>query len=110
MEENNSRERRLMRAKKRLEEIKRFYAHVAAYLIVNTVFTIVCYQYDIIIRIFGGVNITNNMSEVGGDNYPLWGIWGVLLLVDAVKVFGFRKLFSRDWEERKINEFMKNNK
>ncbi len=110
MEENNFKERQLIRAKKRLEEIKRFYKHVTAYFVINIVFTIICYKFDIVIRTFGGLNITNNMSEVGGDNYPLWAIWGVFLLLDAFKVFGYRKLFSSNWEEKKINEFMKNNK
>jgi hypothetical protein len=30
----------------------------------------------------------------------------VFLIVHAIKVFGFPSLFNKDWEERKLKEFM----
>ncbi len=38
----------------------------------------------------------------------LWAAfgWGIGLAFKAVKVFGLNPFLSRDWEERKIREFM----
>jgi hypothetical protein len=40
------------------------------------------------------------------DNYGFFFWWGIFLIVHAVKVFGFPSLFNKDWEERKVKEFM----
>jgi len=39
----------------------------------------------------------------------LWAAfgWGLGLAFKAIKVFGMNPFFGKDWEERKIREFMK---
>ena len=74
-----------------VEEIKKFYNGLTSYIIVNIFLAILNYWLD-------------------GWNYPwfLWsaGPWAVGLLFQAAKVYGWNPAFSKDWEERKIKEFM----
>ena len=39
-----------------------------------------------------------------------FGWWGIVLIFHAVGTFGIPNLFSKDWEERKIKEYMNNNR
>jgi hypothetical protein len=88
------------RAKKRVEEIKKFYKHFAVYLVINFMF--------IGRRIYTDIRFGDSFFEAFTDidNYGFFFWWGVFLIVHAIKVFGFPSLFNKDWEERKVKEFM----
>ncbi|WP_435264262.1 2TM domain-containing protein [Tenacibaculum sp. nBUS_03] len=79
---------------------------LSAYLIVNLAFIFISNYFDIVVRIFDGLRVSNKFAENGTDHYPLWGIWGVFLVLDVFRVFGFKKLFGNKWEEDKIKEFI----
>ncbi len=89
--ESKDRQNRYLRAKERVEELKKFYNSLTSYIIVNTFLAILNYWID-------------------EWNYPwfLWSVgpWGIGLLFHAAKVFGWNPTFSKDWEERKIKEYM----
>lgn len=80
-----------IKAKERVKELKKFYTSLAIFIVVN-LFLLVC----------------NYM--INGLTYPwfLWITvwWGFVIVVQALKLFGFNLIFSKDWEERKIKEFM----
>ena len=99
MEQNNVSEK-YTRAKKRVDEIKKFYKHLAVYLIINFIF--------IGRRIYKDISIGDSFFEAftDTDNYSFFFWWGLFLIVHAVKVFGLPSLFNKDWEERKVREFM----
>ena len=82
------------RAKKRVEELKGFYGHLTAYIIVN-VFLFVIYL----------------LTTPGGFPWFLFVtfFWGIGLVSHALTV-SRRGLFSKEWEERKIKEYMENEK
>jgi hypothetical protein len=78
------------RAKKRVEEIKGFYVHLAVYVLVNA-----------------GLVIISFMTSPGEYwfRWPLLG-WGIGIVVHAISVFGFGRVLGPEWEERKIREIM----
>jgi uncharacterized RDD family membrane protein YckC len=78
------------RAKKRVEEIKGFYAHLIVFIIVNAVL------------------IAINLLVTPGFLWfliPLCG-WGIGLFFHAVFGFGLFGVFTKDWEEKKIKELL----
>jgi len=74
-------------AKKRVEEKKGFYTHLAVYIAVNILLVII-------------------WAFPGGRGYPwfLWplGGWGIGLLFDFLRVFVFSR--PSDWERREIEK------
>lgn len=90
METNYQEEERYYQAKKRVEEIKGFYGNLISYIAVNT-----------------GLMVINLLTS---PNYlwffwPLLG-WGIGVFFHAMKVFNFMPFFGKDWEEKKIKEYM----
>ena len=79
---------RYLEAKKRVEEIKGFYFHLIAYILVNS-----------------GLVVLNLLTS---PEYLwfLWAMlgWGIGLIFHAFSVFS--GLWGKAWEERKIKEFM----
>jgi len=78
------------RARKRVEEIKGFYTHLAIYVLVNA-----------------GLFVINLVTD-GGQYwfyFPLIG-WGIGIVAHALSVFGSGWFWGPDWEERKIKEIM----
>ncbi|SHF53177.1 2TM domain-containing protein [Salegentibacter echinorum] len=84
-----------VKARKRVKELKEFYNHLFSYIFVNI--------------LLAGINYYSNAWA-----YPwfLWvvGGWGIGLAFDALKVFRLNPFFSKNWEERKIEEYMNEEK
>lgn len=102
--DNRSDSQKYIRAKKRIEDIKSFYKHLSFYLIINLFF--------IIRRIYKDIQYGDSVFEAltDLDNYRFFFWWGIVLIFHAVGTFGIPNLFSKDWEERKIKEYMNNNR
>lgn len=105
MTENNfSEQERYRRAEKRVKDIKGFYWHLFWYLLVNIFLT------------FGsaiGNFVSDGQFEMGDihiGNFAVWFFWGIGLVAHWLNVFGKNIVFSRDWEERKIKEYMEKDK
>lgn len=93
---NYQKEQAYARAKKRVKDIKGFYWHAFWYVVVN---------------IFIVSMIVSNGGDIwhfGTFSTPLF--WGIGLGFHALGVFGKDVLFSKSWEERKIREYMDNDK
>ena len=88
------------KVKKRIHEIKQFYKHFSIYLIINLFF--------IIRRIYLDIKYGDSIIEALTDinNYSFFFWWGVGLIIHGILVFGPTKIFSKDWEKRKIEELM----
>ncbi len=84
-----SQEMRYERARKRVQEIKEFYAHVATYVLVNAFLV--------------GINLWS-----GGYFWAIWPLigWGIGLAAHGLSTFGIWNFFGPEWEERKICELM----
>jgi hypothetical protein len=103
----DSKDQKLIKAQKRVEEIKEFYKHLVTYILVNL---FLAFVWKFSFKIFGDFVISNQFTDDGFTHIPIWFIWGIFLVADALKTFGFTSRFSRNWEERKIDEFMKERK
>lgn len=90
MENNYQEEERYFKARKRVEEIKGFYGNLIAYIVVNI-----------------GLMVLNLLTSPGylWFFWPMLG-WGIGVLFHGMKVFNYMPFFGKDWEEKKIKEFM----
>lgn len=91
-------------AKIRVDKLKKFYKQLAVYVIVNIFLTA--------IFIIGDMNDGDTFEEafLNTSNYKVWFYWGIAIAISAIGVFGFPALFSKDWEERKIIEYLNDKK
>ncbi|NRB83016.1 MAG: 2TM domain-containing protein [Winogradskyella sp.] len=80
-----------MRAKKKVDSLIGFYWHFAVYVVVN-VFLIIL--------------IGVNAGFDGFGPYATATFWGIGLLFHFLGVFGTDFFFGKDWEKRKVEEFM----
>ena len=88
------------RAKYKVDRIKGFYKHLAAYIIINALI----YGFKII----KNLNFGDSFSEIWFDIdfYGIWLFWGIGLAFHAFSVFGTDYFFGQNWEENKIKQFM----
>jgi len=89
--ETNHKDNRYFKAKERVAEIKKFYTSLVFYII--------------FIGFLAGLNYYTNELR-----YPwfLWAAfgWGIGLCFQAAKAFGMNAVLGRNWEEKKIKQFM----
>jgi len=95
MRTNINEESRYFRARKQVKELKEFYGSLVSYVIVMPFLIFIWYRY------------TSNTIQWFW--FPMLG-WGFGLVVQGLKVFGYNALFGNNWEERKIQELMDEDK
>jgi len=90
--EDYKKENKYLRAKDRVEELKKFYGNITSYVVVITFLAVINYW-------------TNGWTYM----WFLWAAfgWGIGIFFHAVRTFNLNPFFGRDWEERKIRELMK---
>lgn len=82
-------------ALKRVKRIKGFYTHLMVYIVVNV-----------------GLLIAKYVNSHSEDNFWEWQtfntvfFWGIGLVAHGLSVFMPGMIMGKDWEERKIKEFM----
>lgn len=79
-----------VKAKEKVAKLKDFYSHLTIYLI--------------FVPVFIGMNIFSGTSFPWAV-FPIFG-WGLGVLGHASDTFSWNPFYGRDWEERKIREFM----
>lgn len=79
-----------LRAVERVEEIKGFYSSLIAYCIVIPFLIYINLKY---------------VPQFHWFWFPIMG-WGIGLIFQAFKAFAYNPFLGRDWEERKIKEYM----
>ena len=92
-------EDKYIEAQKRLKELKGFYYHFFWYLLVNLVIIIMVY-----------INADDQYDFWNFGTFSTAFFWGIGLGFHAIGVFGKSVFFSKEWEKRKIKEFMDNDK
>jgi hypothetical protein len=95
MESNYHEEELYKVAKKRIKEIKGFYIHLMAYILVNL------FLLFINKKIFHGNIINFELQDLS-----LMFFWGIGLFAHWVGTFGTHFFLGKNWEERKIKELM----
>ncbi|MBA6156615.1 2TM domain-containing protein [Tenacibaculum sp. S7007] len=104
-ENNYSEEHRYLLAKKRVEKIKGFYWHLASYIIVNIFISCV-----IVYGLMSEDGDSFNEAITNFGVYATWVFWGIGLFFHWVGAFGTNVFFGKDWEDRKIKEYMNNDR
>lgn len=82
-------DKRYLKAKEKVEAIKGFYGNLLSYCLV--------------IPVLGWINYST--TSFPWVIFPAIG-WGFGVAVHGMEVFGFNPLLGRNWEERKIQEYM----
>jgi hypothetical protein len=92
-----------IRAQKRVYKIKEFYKHLSVYLIINFIF--------IGRRIYKDIDYGDTLLDAFTDlsNYRFFFWWGVGLVIHGIVVLGTPNIFNKNWEERKVKEYMYKN-
>jgi hypothetical protein len=90
MESNYQNEERYNKARKRVEEIKGFYGNLTAYIVVNAALL--------------AINLITSPDHLW-FYWPLIG-WGIGVAIHGMKVYNYLPFLGKDWEERKMKEFM----
>ncbi|MGI9546285.1 MAG: 2TM domain-containing protein [Flavobacteriaceae bacterium] len=94
------------KAKKRVEELKQFYSHVRAYILVNILLLLLKAEF------MQYITGESDYSDPGFQNWfelnilltPL--LWGIGLLIHGLYVYRHKFGFIKNWEERQIRRFM----
>jgi hypothetical protein len=93
----NNPDKDFVSAYRRMKRIKAFYVHFFIYLIVN----------------FFLIAVNYSQSSEGFWRWQTFStaiFWGIGLVGHGFSVFNANFFFGKNWEERKIQEFMKNQK
>lgn len=95
MKKDFSEEDRYLKAERRVNKIKGFYWHLFWYLAVNVF---------ILFKINKDLDPGEDFFQL--EHFSTLFFWGIGLGFHWIGVFGRNLVFSKDWEERKIKEFM----
>ncbi len=90
MQRNYTEEERFQQAKKRVEEIKGFYGNLTAYIVVNLALLF--------------INLKTSPDQLW-FYWPMLG-WGIGVIFHGLRVFNYLPFLGKDWEERKMKEYM----
>jgi uncharacterized membrane protein YdbT with pleckstrin-like domain len=82
------------RAKKRVDQLKGFYTNLFSYIIVITFLAVINYLTAPGVWWFLFVAL----------------IWGIFVVAQGISVYSKRGIFSKEWEEKKIEEYMEKEK
>ncbi|GGD58652.1 2TM domain-containing protein [Muriicola marianensis] len=90
--ENFDKENKYLRAKERVERLRKFYSNLTSYVVVISALALINYY-------------TNEWRYM----WFLWAAfgWGIGILFHAIGTFDLNPFFGRSWEQRKIKEFMR---
>lgn len=94
MEPNFTETERYYQAQKRVKEIRGFYEHLIVFILVTIILIV--------------INLMTSPEYL----WFLWCImgWGIGVVFHGLKVFGISTFFNKEWEERKIKEFLEKDK
>jgi len=89
--DDSSKESKYIRAKERVDQLKKFYGNLTSYVVV-----------------ISGLAVLNYYLNGWGYMWFLWVVlgWGIGIISHALRTFNLNPFFGRDWEERKIKEYM----
>lgn len=105
MKRDSYKKGQLLKAEKKVKEIKGFYFHLFLYLVINLTWVFV-------------LLFSNEMSSY--YQYGFWGMgygqiamalfWGIAVLLHGLLVYGKKVSFTKKWENRKIQELLNKEK
>jgi len=100
----SDKERKYLKAKERVEKLRKFYKHLVVYIVVNGAI----YTLKIIRNLRRGESLEEAIFDFSISG--IWLIWGIVLAIHAFTVFGLPSILGNNWEEEKIKKFMEEDK
>ena len=91
IQESYIEDKRYLRAKEKVEKIKGFYSNLTSYLIVLPILAYINFR----------------TSDFPWVIFPALG-WGFGVVAHGMEAYGYNPFMGKNWEERKIREFMDN--
>ncbi|RIA10232.1 2TM domain-containing protein [Flavobacteriaceae bacterium MAR_2010_72] len=91
------REEAYLRAQKHVKKISGFYRHLIAYVIIN-------------LFLIGIIAFNSNGNIWHFGTFSTAFFWGIGLAFHAMGVFGPNIMFGKNWEDRKIKDYMDKDK
>ena len=99
--DNRELDKSYLRAKNRVEKLKKYYSHLISYLLVNILLS----SYNIFKDILRGDTFEEAIFD--GNNFSLWFWWGIGIAFHTYSTFSENLLFmNKSWEDKKIKEYM----
>lgn len=95
MEPNYIEKERYERAKKRVKKITGFYTHLLVYIVINLIVVVINIQ-----------QLAPGESYFQWQNFLTLFFWGIGLFAHGLSVFMPTMILGKNWEERKIKEYM----
>ncbi|TDE43923.1 2TM domain-containing protein [Flavobacterium rhamnosiphilum] len=99
METDAIEELQYQKALVRVKKIKGFYTHLVVYVVVNLMIVILNIQ-----------DLDKGESYFQWRNFTTLFFWGIGLISHALSTFLPNWIFGRNWEDKKIKEFMEKEK
>lgn len=99
-------ERKYAKAQERVSAIKGFYNHVITYIVINVVLLFLRPQ---ALEWAGWQNRGSNVEFIQWIDLNILltpVIWGIILFIHYVIVFGFKPPFLKKWEQAKIQQLL----
>jgi len=98
------------RARKRVDDIKGFYVHLAVYCIVGF---LVFFTNGRFIPFVGRNSSLQDIDFLNWIDWNTYGtpiIWGLFLVFHGLNVYGMNPFLGKAWERRQIEKFMNESK
>lgn len=96
------------RARKRVEEIKGFYGHLAVYVFVNIVLLFTRDNFNFFINGNSAFGDTDFWNWMNWETYGTPLLWGIGLAFHCISVFGKNPFLGKAWEEKQIRKYLDN--
>ncbi len=95
-------EQRYIAAQKKVKKLKDFHRHLFWYVLVNLFIST--------FKVKGDMERGESFNEAffNFGTFAIWIFWGIAIVMQAWNVYGKNLVFSKDWERRKIQEFVDN--
>ena len=96
----SDKERAFLKAKHRVDKLRKFYTHLTVYIVVNVIVSTL----KIVRNLRNGESFEDAFFDF--SLYGIWLLWGIGLAIHAFAVFGLPLILGNNWEEEKIKQYM----
>lgn len=96
----SDKERAYLKAKSRVEKLRKFYTHLTVYIVINGAI----YVFKILRNLRRGESFEEAFFDFSISG--IWLLWGIGLAIHAFAVFGLPLIIGDNWEEEKIKQYM----
>ncbi|WP_282117356.1 2TM domain-containing protein [Cellulophaga baltica] len=100
MKTSTTQEDKRKRAEQRIKALKGFYIHLTVYILVNIMISTV----SVVGNMSSGDSFIEAFTTFGTFSTAIF--WGIGVFFHGAKVFEFNPFFSKEWEERKIKQYL----